>query len=59
VRSGARTVYGVHAGLQRTTVDELRAPWRRIEELGFGWMALRAPFDTDALERFAAALGLS
>ncbi len=34
------TVYGVHAGLQHTTIDELRAVWRRIEELGFGWISV-------------------
>jgi hypothetical protein len=29
------TVYA-HAGLQQTSTDELRALWRRIEDLGFG-----------------------
>jgi F420-dependent oxidoreductase-like protein len=36
----AVTIYGVHAGLQHTTMDELRSFWRRIEELGFGWISV-------------------
>ena len=34
------TVFGVHVGLQHTTADELRAVWRRIEDLGFGWISV-------------------
>ncbi len=34
------TVFGVHVGLQHTTADELRSVWRRIEELGFGWISV-------------------
>jgi F420-dependent oxidoreductase-like protein len=34
------TIYGVHAGLQYTTMDELRTFWRRIEELGFAWISV-------------------
>jgi F420-dependent oxidoreductase-like protein len=34
------TRFGVHAGLQNTTVDELRDLWRRIEELGFDWISI-------------------
>jgi F420-dependent oxidoreductase-like protein len=34
------TVFGVHAGLQHTTADELRSVWRRIEDLGFGWISI-------------------
>ena len=34
------TVFGVHVGLQHTTADELRRVWRRIEELGFGWISV-------------------
>ena len=34
------TVFGVHAGLQHTTADELRSAWRRIEDLGFGWISV-------------------
>lgn len=36
----ARTTFGVHTGLQHTTTDELRALWRRIEELGFDWISI-------------------
>src|SRR6185437_11061838 len=34
------TVFGVHVGLQHTTADELRNVWRRVEELGFGWISV-------------------
>ncbi len=34
------TLFGVHAGLQHTTADELRAVWARIEDLGFGWISI-------------------
>ncbi len=34
------TVFGVHAGLQHTTADELRSVWRRIEDLGYGWISI-------------------
>jgi F420-dependent oxidoreductase-like protein len=30
----------VHAGLQNTTTDELRALWRRIEDHGFEWISI-------------------
>ncbi len=33
-------VFGVHAGLQHTTADELRSVWRRIEDLGYGWISV-------------------
>jgi len=32
--------FGVHTGLQNTTVDELRGLWRRVEELGFDWISI-------------------
>src|SRR4051794_4072155 len=32
--------FGVHTGLQNTTVDELRSLWHRIEELGFDWISI-------------------
>jgi F420-dependent oxidoreductase-like protein len=32
--------YGVHTGLQNTTIDELRALWARIEVLGFDWISI-------------------
>ena len=34
------TRFGVHTGLQHTTVDDLRALWRRIEDLGFDWISI-------------------
>lgn len=34
------TRFGVHVGLQHTGTDELRATWRRIEELGFHWISV-------------------
>jgi F420-dependent oxidoreductase-like protein len=33
------TRFGVHTGLQNITVEELRAAWNRIEELGFDWIS--------------------
>jgi F420-dependent oxidoreductase-like protein len=32
--------FGVHTGLQETTVAELTGLWRRIEELGFDWISV-------------------
>src|SRR5581483_3686038 len=32
--------FGVHTGLQNTTVDELRDLWSRIESLGFDWISI-------------------
>jgi len=32
--------FGVHAGLQNTSTDELRALWRRIEDHGFEWISV-------------------
>ena len=34
------TTFGVHPGLQNTSTDELQALWRRIEDLGFGWISI-------------------
>ncbi|MHB1090558.1 MAG: TIGR03560 family F420-dependent LLM class oxidoreductase [Ilumatobacteraceae bacterium] len=34
------TLFGVHAGLQHTSTGELRALWRKIEDLGFGWISI-------------------
>jgi F420-dependent oxidoreductase-like protein len=36
----------VHAGLQNTTTDELRALWRRIEDHGFEWISIWDHFYT-------------
>lgn len=32
--------FGVHAGLQNTSIDELRALWHRVEDHGFGWISV-------------------
>jgi F420-dependent oxidoreductase-like protein len=32
--------FGVHAGLQHTTVEELQAVWRQAEDLGFDWLSV-------------------
>ena len=34
------TVFGVHTGLQNTTIDELRDLWRRVEDHGFDWISI-------------------
>lgn len=34
------TLFGVHAGLQHTSTDTLRSLWRKIEDLGFGWISV-------------------
>ncbi len=34
------TVFGVHVGLQHTTAAELQGVWRKIEDLGFGWISV-------------------
>ena len=36
----AMTVFGVHTGLQHITMPELRKLWRRIEDLGYGWISI-------------------
>ena len=32
--------FGVHTGLQHTSIDDLQPLWRRIEELGFDWISI-------------------
>jgi F420-dependent oxidoreductase-like protein len=32
--------FGVHVGLQNTTIDEVRALWRRADAQGFGWASI-------------------
>jgi F420-dependent oxidoreductase-like protein len=32
--------FGVHTGLQHTSIAELRELWSRIESLGFGWISI-------------------
>lgn len=34
------TSFGVHTGLQNTSVDELRSLWARIEDLGYDWISI-------------------
>ncbi len=34
------TTFGVHTGLQNTTIAELRGLWTRIEDLGFDWISI-------------------
>lgn len=34
------TVFGVHTGLQNISMPELRRIWRRIEDLGYGWISI-------------------
>jgi F420-dependent oxidoreductase-like protein len=60
------TIFGVHTGLQHTSVDELRRLWRRIEELGFGWISIWDHFyaatlgdDAQCLEAVAAHAALA
>ena len=36
----ATTTFGVHTGLQNTTMAELRDLWTRIEDLGFDWISI-------------------
>jgi F420-dependent oxidoreductase-like protein len=40
VYGSAMTMFGVHAGLQRTTTDELVGLWQHIEGLGFHWISI-------------------
>jgi alkanesulfonate monooxygenase SsuD/methylene tetrahydromethanopterin reductase-like flavin-dependent oxidoreductase (luciferase family) len=60
--------FGVHAGLQHTSIAELRALWPRIEALGFEWISIWDHFyaadatgDPHCLEAIAshAALAMS
>jgi F420-dependent oxidoreductase-like protein len=60
------TVFGVHAGLQNTSMEALRALWRRIEALGFGWISIWDHFysatlgdDPECLEAVATHAALA
>ena len=61
------TTFGVHTGLQSTTVADLRAVWRHIEDLGFGWISVWDHFyaatgkrdDTECLEAVALHTALA
>ncbi|HEY4333879.1 MAG TPA: LLM class F420-dependent oxidoreductase, partial [Ilumatobacteraceae bacterium] len=61
------TVFGVHTGLQHISTDELRASWRRIESLGYGWISIwdhfygatGRPDDAECLEAVALHAALA
>ena len=60
------TVFGVHAGLQKIPMDELRSFWRHIESLGFGWISIWDHFyaadltgDAECLEAVATHAALA
>jgi F420-dependent oxidoreductase-like protein len=60
------TVFGVHAGLQNTSMETLRSLWRRIEALGFGWISIWDHFysatlgdDPECLEAVATHAALA
>lgn len=38
--NGTELRWGVHTGLQNTSIAELRDLWTRIEELGFDWISI-------------------
>lgn len=60
------TIYGVHTGLQHTTIDELRALWHRAEAAGYEWISVWDHFyaadltgDPTCLEAIAAHAALA
>lgn len=61
------TVFGVHTGPQHITIGELRSAWRRIEDLGFGWISIwdhfygatGRPDDAECLEAVALHAALA
>jgi F420-dependent oxidoreductase-like protein len=60
------TVFGVHTGLQNTDTQTLRALWRRIEDLGFGWISIwdhfyaaTGTYDPECLEAVAMHTALA
>jgi F420-dependent oxidoreductase-like protein len=50
------TAYGVHAGLQNTSTEELRGLWRHIEDLGFDWISIWDHFYSASLGEGANSL---
>ena len=59
-------ILGVHTGLQRTSIDELRGLWTRIEAAGFDWISIWDHFyaadgtsDPDGLEAVVAHAALA
>lgn len=61
------TIFGVHTGLQNISSDDLRASWRRIESLGYGWISIwdhfygatGKPDDAECLESVAMHAALA
>lgn len=61
------TVFGVHTGLQHISTTDLRASWRKIEELGYGWISIwdhfygatGKPDDAECLEAVALHAALA
>ncbi|MCX6541776.1 MAG: TIGR03560 family F420-dependent LLM class oxidoreductase [Actinobacteria bacterium] len=61
------TIFGVHTGLQNISSDDLRASWRRIESLGYGWISIwdhfygatGKPDDAECLEAVAMHAALA
>jgi len=61
------TVFGVHTGLQHITIADLRASWRKIEDLGYGWISIwdhfygatGKPDDAECLEAVALHAALA
>ena len=58
--------FGVHTGLQHTSIPELQTLWRRIEELDFDWISIWDHFyaadatgDPDCLEAVVAHAALA
>jgi hypothetical protein len=43
------TRYGVHAGTEGASIQEVVAFWRRVEALGYGWLSI--------WDRFSPMLG--
>ena len=60
------TTFGVHTGLQNTSIEELVGLWKRIESLGFSWISVWDHFyaadgtgDPHCLEAVAAHAALA
>lgn len=59
-------IFGVHTGLQRTSIAELTGLWTRIEDLGFDWISIWDHFyaadgtsDPDGLESVVSHAALA
>jgi F420-dependent oxidoreductase-like protein len=59
-------IFGVHTGLQRTSIPELTELWTRIEDLGFDWISIWDHFyaadgtnDPDGLESIVSHAALA